>query len=254
MLGAGELEFFSPGKAPCVVAFHGFGGTASELRPLLDRVAQAGFAVNAALLPGHGGRVEDLQATTFEEWVAAGRAALRAAVAEHGRAALLGFSMGSLVAMQLAAERPEGLAGLVVLGNALTLTAPTSVPLGLLLAARVPLPDIYVVKPRPGDLTDKAAMGALLTYDRHPVRGAMEVYRAGSRVRGVVGRVTCPTLVLHGRRDSVCPWRNATWLADHLGTRDVTIRIFERSAHVVACDLERDEVAAETAAFLRRLS
>ncbi len=254
MLGEGELEFFSTGKAPCIVAFHGFGGTASELRPLLDRVAQAGFAVDAALLPGHGRRVEDLQATTFAMWIDAARARLRTALADHGRAVLLGFSMGGLVATELAGEQPEGLAGLVVLGNALTLGALTSVPLGVLSFLGVPLPDAYLLKPRPGDLSDKAAMKTLVTYDRHPIRAAMEVYRAGSRVRAVVGRVRCPTLILHGRRDIVCSWRNATWMARRLGTHDVRVRIFERSAHVIACDLERDEVADETVSFLSRMA
>jgi carboxylesterase len=257
MLGEGELEFFSPGRPPCVVAFHGFGGTASELRPVLDRVAQAGFAVDAALLPGHGRRVEDLQGTTFAMWVDAARERLRAAVAEHGRAVLLGFSMGALVALELASERrerPDELAGLVVLGNAVTLEPLTSGPLGVLDFLGVPLPDAYLLKPRPGDLADKSAMKTLLTYDRHPIRAAMEVYRAGPRVRALVGRVTCPTLIMHGRRDIVCSWRNATWLAGHLGTRDVSVRIFERSAHVIACDLEREDVAGETISFLRPIA
>jgi carboxylesterase len=184
--------------------------------------------------------------------VDASRARLRTALAEHGRAVLLGFSMGALVALELASERPEGLAGLVALGNAITLEPLSSVPLGILSALRV-RPDAYLVKPRPGDLVDRSAMKSLLTYDRHPIRAAMEVYRAGGRVRSLVGSVTCPTLILHGRRDIVCSWRNATWLADHTGSKDVSVRIFERSAHVLACDQEKEEVAAETVAFLRRL-
>jgi carboxylesterase len=262
MLGAGELEFFAAGKAPCVVAMHGFGGTAAELRPLLDRVSAAGFAVDAALLPGHGGRVEDLQALSYAAWVDASRARLGAALATYGSAVLLGFSLGSLVATELAGERGEldvslprkGIVGLVVLGSAITLAPHTSVPLGVLHALGVPLPDAYLLKPRAGDLADSTAMGSLVTYDRHPIRAAMEVYLAGRRVRGLAGRVTCPTLVLHGRRDMVCSWRNATWLAAHVGTRDVSVRIFERSAHVIACDHEREEVAAEVIAFLQRLS
>jgi esterase/lipase len=143
----------------------------------------------------------------------------------------------------------------VVLGNALTLRSHTSVPMALWerLAGPRPLPDYYVVKPRAGDLVDTTAMGTLVTYDRHPLRAAREVWRAGARVRGVVGRIDCPSLVLHGRRDLVCHWRNATWLAEHIGARDVSVRIFEHSAHVLACDAEREEVARETVAFLSRL-
>ena len=253
-MGEGERELFVEGRAPCVVALHGFGGTVAELRPLLDAAAGAGYAVDAALLAGHGTRVEDLQELGFEAWLAGARARLKAAREKHGRVVLLGFSLGSLVAMQLASEQPEGLAGLVVLGNALTLHALMRVPLGLWHRTGRPLPDVYLLKPLAGDLVDPTAMGSLVTYDRHPVRAALSVYLAGPRVAERVGRIACPTLILHGRRDRVCPWRNAVWLAEHLGTRDVSVRIFEKSAHVLAWDGEREEVAREVLRFLGRVA
>jgi carboxylesterase len=257
MLGEGEAEMFAPGRAPCVVAFHGFGGTASELRPLLDRIAQAGRAVDAALLVGHGTHAIELQEVTFDGWVDAARARTQAAVREHGRVILLGFSLGSLVAMQIASEAPydgtDGVVGLVAMGNALTLQPHTSLPLGLVDRLGWRMPDVYLLKPRAGDLVDKAAMGLLVTYDRHPMRAALEVYRAGARVRAVVGSIRCPTLVLHGRKDLVCSWRNAAWLGDHVGAADVTVRVFERSGHVIACDGEREDVAREVIAFAERL-
>jgi carboxylesterase len=254
MLGDGELEFFAGGRAPCVVALHGFGGTAAELRPVLDAVADAGYAVDAALLAGHGKRVEHLQDVTFDGWVEGARARLREAVDAHGRVVLFGFSLGSLVAMHIASDPPEGLAGLVVLGNALTLRGYTSVPFALWELTGAAMPDAYVLKPQAGDLVDPSAMGSLVTYDRHPLRAALEVYRAGPRVRARVGRIACPTLVLHGRRDRVCSWKNAAWLAERIGSRDVSVRIFEKSAHVLACDGERDEVAGEVVRFLARLA
>jgi carboxylesterase len=253
-MGTGERELFADGTAPCVVAVHGFGGTVAEIRPLLDAVAGAGYAVDAGLLAGHGTRAEELQGTTYEAWLAGARTRMRAAKERYGRFVLLGFSMGSLVAMELASEHPEGLAGLVVLGCALTLTAPMSVPFGLWQRLHLPLPDAYLLKPLAGDAVDPAALDLLVTYDRHPIRAAYEVYRAGPRVRALVPRITCPALALHGRQDHVCTWRNATWFAEHVGSRDVGVRIFENSAHVVACDAERGEVARETLRWLARLA
>ncbi len=253
MLGEGARERFAPGRAPCLVAIHGFGGTVAELAPMLDRVEQDGFAVDAALLPGHGTRVEHLQDLTFDGWVAATRARAVAAAAQHGRVVLLGFSLGSLVAMRIASESPPWLAGLVVLGNALTLRPHSSLPLGLWHLTGRPMPDVYLLKPRAADLVDPAAIASITTYDRHPLRAALEVYLAGVRVRPLVERIACPVLILHGRRDLVCSWRNATWLAERVASRDVTVRIFEKSAHVLCCDGERDEVGREVAAFLARL-
>jgi carboxylesterase len=253
MLGKGETEFFSAGRAPCVVAFHGFGGTAAELRPVLDVVARAGYAVDAALLKGHGTRASDLQEATFDAWVEAARERVAAETARHGRVVLLGFSLGSLVALQIASERPEGIAGLVAMGNALTVKPHTRWPFAVWEMSRRPMIDVYMLKPLAGDLVDQGLMDTLVTYDRHPLRSAREVWLAGPRVKAGVGRIACPTLVLHGRRDRVCSWRNAPWLAAHVGTRDVSVRIFERSGHVLCCDGERDEVAREVVGWLGQL-
>jgi carboxylesterase len=253
MMGnGGPREVFARGQDLCLVGFHGFTGTAAEIRPLLEAAADAGYSVDAACMDGHGTRPEDLQHKTFDDWLAAARKRVEAAAETYGRVVLLGFSLGSLVAMQIASERPAGLAGLVVLGNALTLTPGSRWPMKLWALSGRPVPDVYLVKPRAGDLVDYACEEQLVTYDRHPLRAAMEVYRAGFRVQGVVGRIDCPTLVLHGRRDGVCSWRNAPWLAEHLGTRDVTVSLYDRSAHVLAWDGERQAVARDLVKFLER--
>jgi carboxylesterase len=253
MMGVGEVELFAPGKAPALLAIHGFGGTAAEIMPVARAVADAGFAVDASLLPGHGTRVEQLQEQTFASWLAGARRRFDDAVARYGQVVVLGFSLGSLVALQIASERPAGLAGLVAMGNALTVRPHTSWPFALWELTRRPLPDVYLLKPRAGDLVDPRAMNEIVSYDRHPVRAGLEVYRAGKRLLGEVHRVECPTLILHGKRDMVCHWQNAPRLAELVGAKDVSVRLFERSAHVLCCDCERDEVIREVVTFVRRM-
>jgi carboxylesterase len=254
MLGRGEREFFAPGRGPCIIAFHGFTGTMSDVRPLLEPLAAEGHAIDGALLPGHGTGAHELQDRTFDEWVEAARARLRAAIATHGSAVALGFSLGSLVAMQLASERTSGLRALIVAANALRLSAPAALSLGLVRLLGLRLPDQYLVKPRSGELVDPAAMDDIVCYDRNPLRAALQVYLGGCRTRAVVGAIACPTLIVHGRRDGVCPSTNARWLARRIGAQDVTLRIFERSAHVLGCDGERAAVSQEIVRFLRRVA
>jgi carboxylesterase len=252
MLGQGEREIRVAGSAPCVVAFHGFSGTLADVRPLLAPLAAAGYAIDGTLLPGHGTTADDLQDRTFDDWVAAARARLARALSTYGTAVAFGFSLGSLVAMQLASERPPGLEALVVASSALRLHPLAAAPLALARGLRLPLPDAYLVKPRAGDVVDRTAMDEIVCYDRNPLRAAQQVYLGGLRTRAVVSAIACPTLIVHGRRDRVCPWRNARWLARHIGSRDVTFRVFERSAHVLGCDGERDAVADEILRFVLR--
>src|SRR5262249_47370584 len=159
--------------------------------------------------------------------------------------------------LQLASERtpgPSGLKALVVAANALRLSAAAALPLALVQLLGLSLPDQYLVKARRGELVDRAAMDDIVCYDRNPLRAALQVYLGGCRTRAVVGAIACPTLIVHGRHDGVCPSANARWLARHIGAQDVTLRIFERSAHVLGCDGERAAVSQEILRFLRRVA
>jgi carboxylesterase len=251
----GEREFFAEGRAPCVLAFHGFTGTVTELQPLVSRIAEAGYAVEAPLMPGHGGLPAELQETSFDDWCAAMRARADALEAKHGRIVLLGFSMGTLVALKLATEaNRRALAGLVILGCALELQAYFGVPFSAFARFGWKVPDAYLVKLGPADMTDREAAKKLTTYDRHPLRAAYEVYRAGQALRSEVPRVTCPLFIGHGKKDLVCRPRAATWLAKHAGSRDVTMHVYTKSAHIIAADVEREDVARDVVAFLGRIS
>ncbi len=217
----------------------------------MTRVAQAGYGVRAPLLSGHGTTAADLQSRRFEDWVGSARAELSLA-AERGPVVLCGFSMGSLVALHLAAEAP--IAGLVLLGCALRLSGPLRAAFAIAERAGFELPDAYVPKPFGPDVRDRKARDLVTQYDRHPVRAAMEVYRAGRALEARLGEITCPALLLHGAHDRVCSVEGARLVASKLGSRDVRLRVLPRSAHVIAIDYDRDEVAREVLAFVDRIA
>jgi len=242
------------GKAPCVVAFHGFTGTTTEIRPMLDVLVEKGFAVHAPLLTGHGTHPGELQDVTFEHLADEMEKELQIAQAKHGHVILAGFSLGSLVAMELAARRPAGLLGLVLLGNALTLSPAVSAPLAFVDRRGWKLPDWYLLKLWSADVTDPAQKKRIAHYDRDPLRAALEVYRAGNHVRPRLGLIECPTLILHGARDRVCPPSNVALVAAALGTREVRTRIYAKSAHLVAADEDRADVADAVANFVDSLA
>ena len=245
--------FVRDGRSPCVVAFHGFTGTTSEIRPMLDVLAERGFAVRAPLLTGHGSHPAKLQDVTFDELVSEMQQELDAALAHHEHVVVAGFSLGSLVAMELAARRPTGLLGLVLLGNALTLSPIMSVPLGLADRAGWKLGDWYFLKLWNADLAEREQRARVSAYDRDPIRAALEVYRAGVRCRQRLAAIDVPALVIHGGRDKVCPASNLELARRGLGSRAVRTKLFPRSAHMVAADVDRAEVAACVASFVEEM-
>jgi len=245
--------FLREGRAPCVVAFHGFTGTTAEIRPLLDELATRGFAVRAPLLTSHGSHPAKLQDVTFEELFTEMEHEVDVARERYGQVVIAGFSLGSLVAMELAARRPVGLLGLVVLGNALTLAPAVSAPLAFIERRGWKLPDWYLLKLWSSDVRDPEQKKKMTSYDCDPLRAALEVYRAGVHVQRRLAQIQCPTLILHGARDRVCPSSNVALAAAGLGTSEVRTRIYAESGHLIAADHDRVEVAATVASFVGSL-
>jgi carboxylesterase len=158
--------------------------------------------------------------------------------------------MGAAVAAYLAATRPEKVAGLVAMANAiwLPLAFPT-LPIRLLSSGPLARLDLYA--PKVGaDITDPAARRVHMSYGANPVRAANQLLLLGAAVRAELSRVLCPTLVLHGARDIVCPPKNAARLASAIGTRDVEVRMLARSAHILTVDVDKAEAAAAIERFV----
>jgi esterase/lipase len=116
------------------------------------------------------------------------------------------------------------------------------------------LPDWYLLKLWSSDVRDPLQRARIAAYDRDPIRAALEVYRGGRHVERRLPFVTCPTLVIHGGKDRVCPPSNAAYVAARLGTRAVETKLYPSSAHLVAADVDRAAVAADVARFVESLA
>lgn len=85
---------------------HGFPGTPAEMRPLGEKLANAGWATYGPLLPGFGSQIPTLGQKTRHDWLDAARQQWEKVKASHETAVLIGFSMGGALALNLAAQQP----------------------------------------------------------------------------------------------------------------------------------------------------
>jgi carboxylesterase len=236
-----------------VLALHGFAGTPNEVRVVTDAAVKRGLFVRAPRLAGHGPDARELMNVGWADWVKTATDALfdlqdRA----QSRVVVCGLSLGALLATHLAATFPERVVGLVAMSNATWLRLPSP---GLLLAIcdRVkPLGNAFYIPKSGADIREPEAKRKHLTYDVNPAKSAVEVLRAGRLVRGELAAVKCPTLVVHGRRDQVCPVSNAERFARALGTTDVEVAVMPNSGHIVSVDWDRGTVAGRVDEFLAR--
>ncbi len=65
----GAEPFFAQGNNIGVLVQHGFTGTTQSMRYLAEHLASRGFTVYAPRLKGHGTHYEDMENSTYEEWI-----------------------------------------------------------------------------------------------------------------------------------------------------------------------------------------
>jgi carboxylesterase len=250
LMGEGVADpLLVAGKAPHVLALHGFSGTPQEVALVVDVARELGLGAEAPLLPGHGQRVSDLAPLRFADWLAAAEQHY-AKLAERGPVIVAGLSMGALLALHLAAKYPDTTTSVIALANAVWLSSPwPTLPLKLI--ERLRLPDFSMPKSGP-DLGDREQRALHLTYNAQPLHAAISLLRAGELFSQELHRVRAPTLILHGALDRVTPVSNAWRLSVRLGSVDKRTVIFPRSHHILTRDVEREAVRREVMQFLRR--
>lgn len=110
--GGREIE----SALPLVVMIHGAGQNAVIWRDLADHLASHGMSLLAVDLPGHGRSTSDAH-DTVGEYAEIVAALIRDT--DHRSATVIGHSLGGLVALHLAAEHPDVVDRLVLMGTGL---------------------------------------------------------------------------------------------------------------------------------------
>jgi carboxylesterase len=231
-----------------VLLIHGFTGTPFEMRFLGERLAAAGLRAVGPLLPGHGSDAAALNRTTWRDWLGAMERELARLLSTGRPIAVVGLSLGGLIALELARTYPD-LAALCVLA------APLWLPPATVLLARAAARVAGAVPKLGGsDIRDRVVKAAFPSLNQFPLAALRSLIDFMPRVRARVPEVTVPTLVMHAERDHVAPFACAPELYARLGAADKHFVALPRSFHIVTVDVERDRVAREVGDFiLRRL-
>ena len=115
-MGHEETRRLVPGAKCAVLFLHGIVGTPDHFRialPLEELVPDDCSLVNLRY-PGHGGDVAGFGKSSIDAWRCYANEAFRQLAETHERVILVGHSMGTLFAMQMALERPEKVGALLL--------------------------------------------------------------------------------------------------------------------------------------------
>ncbi len=230
-----------------VLLCHGFTGSPQGLRPWAEDLAAAGLAVRLPRLPGHGTTWQHLARTTWADWTQALAGAL-AELRAQGRSVVVGgLSMGGALALRLAADHPDDVAGLVLVNPAVRLedrrlaALPLLHRLGLLDRPGRPAPTVAGIA---GDIARPGAVE--LGYDRVPLAALASMLEGVSGVVDDLPRVRQPLRLLRSAVDGVVPASSSALVLARVGSPDVRVEVLQRSRHVATLDHDAPRISAVT--------
>ena len=239
----GAAPFDLPGGSVGVLLCHGFTSTPQSLRDWGEHLAAAGLTVRCPLLPGHGTRWQDANASTEEDRYGELSAALDDLRGRCSSVVLAGLSMGGTLALRLAQRRPDDVAALVLVNPSL-LTERRDARLLPVLARLTPAwaPVANDIK-KPGPVE--------LAYPRLPTRAALALRRLWTAVRADLGSVRAPLLVFRSVTDHVVEAASTRVLLAGVGSTDTTEVLLHESYHVATLDNDAPMVFARSVAWIR---
>ncbi|MBU6429172.1 MAG: alpha/beta fold hydrolase [Cyanobacteria bacterium REEB65] len=226
-----------------VLVLHGFTSSFDTVKGILPHLEAAGLPYRMPGLRGHQqSSPAALKGVKYRDWVDDAACALDDLLGEVDRAIVVGLSMGGLVALTLAVERPERLDGIVAVAAALRPKDPLA-PLSPYLGWLFPRHQL----PKPPE--DEGYV--CTNYPWFPGTAGAEVYKLGLLVESRLSSVKTPILVVGSERDHIIKPEASRIIYDRVRSPIKEIEMFRKTRHEMMQGCEKDDVFARIMAFIR---
>jgi carboxylesterase len=217
-----------------VLVLHGFTGLPETVNGLIPHLTAAGIPYRMPAMRGHWTQPRDLVGVTAQDWVDDAAAALKDLLTEAEKVVVVGLSMGALVTLKLAISHEADIAGVVTVAPAVRVLDPLA-PYCHLIAKVAPY---WWMPPAPKGV----AYGTAKNYSIFPTKAFVVFYELGREVEAMLDRVRVPIRVLVSRADKTIKPESAQIVHDRVSSTEKDIHWFERSAHEMMMDWEKDRV------------
>lgn len=241
------------GPTTACLLLHGFVGSHRDFANLGPALAERGYHVRLARLPGHATRPDDFARQTPETMMQYVSEEYHALKARYPKVIVVGFSMGGTLATLLAEAEPVD--GLVLIAPFFAVTyKPYYVLPPELWNAMMYRMLPYVIK---SDFFIKVnrpeAKRALYSYHAVPTRGAKTLIELGRRARRpeALKKIQCPVFMMIAEGDDASSPGAARKVFGQIASPCKEAHWFgKRSNHHLLWDYDRDEAQAAVVGFI----
>lgn len=227
-----------------VLLSHGFTGSPYSMRPWAEFLSEHGYAVEVPRLPGHGTSWQDMNTTTWDDWYGEVSAAFERLRETCDTVFCFGLSMGGGLMLRLAADNPDGVAGLVLVNPAVNSTNKQLIVLPVLKRIVGGIPGI-------GNDVKKTGVDEY-GYPKVPLKALSTLLAAWKTLRDELSGVKAPLLLFRSSVDHVVDPSSARIILGSVSSAEVVERILTNSYHVATLDNDAPEIFSGSLEFLRR--
>ncbi|WP_226659192.1 alpha/beta hydrolase [Pseudalkalibacillus hwajinpoensis] len=233
--------FYFEGNHIGVLVIHGFTGSTQSMRYLGEQLASEGYTVCGPRLKGHGTHYEDMEQSTYEEWIQSVEEGYQWLNERCDTFFITGLSMGGTLTLYLAEKHPE-VKGIMPIN------------------AAIDLPGLEQMRgktePRFLDAigSDIKAEGVdELAYEKTPTKSIQEILKLTELTRGDLSSIKMPALIFKSIEDHVVPPENSTLIYKDIASTNKEVIELNDSYHVATLDHDKELIAEKCKAFIKGL-
>jgi esterase/lipase len=218
-----------------VLLIHGFTASPAEMRPLGDFLCEKGLFAYGVRLKGHGTSPCDLDFRTSDQWF---RSVLRGwDVLQHSceKIFVAGFSMGGCLALKLAMEKSNEIAGIISIATSLRIRNKNIIFANLVnqinkLAASLPYVD-GIKRFKKGNSENPE-----INYLNVPISAIQEFKKLMDQTEKCLDEIYQPILIVQGTEDPTVDPVSAELIAEGISSHEKKMLTVDSDRHVIVLD------------------
>jgi carboxylesterase len=234
----GAEPFYFEGNHIGILVSHGFTGSTQSMRPLGEAYAKAGFTVCGPRLKGHGTHYEDMETTTYQNWIESVEEGFQWLKERCDTIFVTGLSMGGTLTLYMAENHPE-------IKGIIPINAAVDIP------AMAPVKELEGVRFLDAIGSDIKKPGIQeLAYEKTPVQSVKEILVLMEQVKDNLHEIQCPALIFVSEEDHVVPPDNSQMILEGIRSEVKEIHYMKNSYHVATLDNDQQEIIDKTLKFI----
>lgn len=221
-------------KLGCLI-IHGFGGGIYEIKSLADYLGGNGYMIACPKLKGHTGIGRDMKNADYKDWITSAEEELIKLTEKTSNIAIVGFSMGGLIAVNLACK--YNIKAIVTINTPIYYWNIYRVFLNIL-----------------EDFKNKEAsnfMRYIKAKKASPIISMINFLLLLNSTKPKLINIKCPFLIIQTKDDDTTKLKSANYIYNNICSIDKKINVYEKGGHLVLNSPYKEKVIKNIEIFLK---